>query len=63
MSSEEQRRLSSGKIYPPVWWKTGEAAPDWLEKDVPKERPLLSGRFEADPLIEDCKHMHVIVSS
>lgn len=45
---------------PPVWWKIGEAAPDWLEKDVAKDRPALSWRFEADPFREDCKENSVI---
>jgi len=44
---------------PPVWWKIGEAAPDWLEKDVAKDRPALSWRFEADPFREDCKENSV----
>lgn len=47
------------QIYPPVWWKTGEAAPDWPEKDVAKDRPVLSGRFEAEPFREDCNPTHV----
>lgn len=46
--------LKSSKICPPVWWKTGEAAPDWPENDVAKDLPAPSGRFEADPFKEDC---------
>lgn len=51
----------SSKCSPPVWWKIGEAAPDWPENDVAKDRPAPSGRFEADPFREDCKENSVIV--
>lgn len=32
-----------------------ENPPDCPEKDVLKDRPALSRRFEAEPLTEDCK--------
>lgn len=46
-------------MHPPVWWKTGEAAPDWPENEAVKDRPLPSGRFEADPLRDDCKEQNL----
>lgn len=47
-------KWEGSKVHPPVWWKTGEAAPDWPEKEVVNDRPVLSGRFEVDPFREDC---------
>lgn len=53
----------SSKSSPPVWWKIGEAAPDWPENDEAKDRPAPSGRFEADPFREDCKENSAKIKS
>lgn len=59
--NERIKLIHSSKISPPVWWKTGEAAPDWPENDVAKDRPVPSGRFEADPFREDCKQNSITI--